>query len=640
MASKKIKSFSISADESLMFVGNLSGELLILRTEDLSIVNRIQVQPGGIIAVSSHKTRPYIATLGMDRSVILFEIEDCGNLIKVDGIITRDIPCENDDEPHKFILSVSQALNFHYSEKKIVTRNGNGGVLELSFEKGYMEPIKCTRLHGMYDVVTVSYVGNTNKILSGSNHGEVILSLEGTPITHWQFGYETIHWFEHIKEDEYLIASDMRAVIRFSIENKFEPVICDNISRDDLEHVTYNSVSNRVFASSFDRNIYEINKETCEPIGVAFKTPFKNRWLKTLEKDSNKLIVQCRNGALYLISLNSNTILAELRETPYAMWTAVYTNIGIVMSGEGNSIITMKPNGEDLYTRAPKFKTKAFPISIDSECYTKRMCYNEKDNQIYLGRTDGNVIAINEEYEETKKYNVGSAVRDLALMDYTTEIFVATEFGYVYKVNMENGEKEAIYVSAKNEPIWAISYNNDNNMLAIAEREGSLVFLDTETNKIVMEDYDCHRPKRLKWFDSENLYYSNGANLFRVNCETWQKDHILKNVGNTIEDFIWGPNKRYMVLVNYQRNLFLMDVATGTVLNCISDDIDYSKGALWIKSRENSYQYNFISYGRSGVALLYGIHDEKIISLGPISKPISPDKNGILVKSTLEIASN
>ena len=628
MASKKIKSFCISIDENYLFAANLSGELLTIATNNLAILNRQQVQPGGIIAVCAHKSLPYLATLGMDRSVVLFKIGTNGDLSKIDAIITRDIQCENDEQHYDAILSVSQALNFHCTEKKIVTRSGNGGVLELIFDDYKIKPLRCNRMHGRYDVVTVSYVGNSNKILSGSNHGEVVLSQKGEPLVSWQFGHETIHWFEHLQGDNYLIASDMRAVIKFNISNKYDPILFGNISRDDLEHVTYNKTSQRVFASSFDRNIYEIDKETCKPIAITFTTPFKNRWIKTLEKDPDKLFIQCRNGALYLVSVSSGKLLGELRETPCAMWTGDYEGQNIVLSGEGNTVLRFVHAGTDDFSRTPLFNQKAIKLDINPNYYTKRLVYNDMSESTILGRTDGSLIALNKNNEIRIICNVGSPIRDLAIILNSDNIFVATEDGTVKNVNTTSGTITEVYTSTRKEPIWAIAYNNEMKILAIAEREGHLLFVNGENYEIEFEDFYCRRPKRLKWLDKNRLYYSNGANLFCVDIETWEKKCVLENVGNTIEDFIWDPHKRYMILVNYQRNLFLLDINNEVLLHTASDDIDYSKGALWLNNPSDfkeDYNFHFITYGRGGKIIIYRIHDEKIISLGPGSKAIAPE---------------
>ncbi len=114
--------------------------------------------------------------------------------------------------------------------------------------------------------------------------------------------------------------------------------------------------------------------------------------------------------------------------------------------------------------------------------------------------------------------------------------------------------------------------------------------------------------------------------LEKVKNKTPKKGYVLFETG-------YGPSGLphigtfgEVVRTSFVRHAFqLLAPEIPTKMFCVSDDIDYSKGALWIESEENAYQYRFISYGRSGVPLLYGIHDEKLISLGRLSQPIVPE---------------
>jgi hypothetical protein len=135
----------------------------------------------------------------------------------------------------------------------------------------------------------------------------------------------------------------------------------------------------------------------------------------------------------------------------------------------------------------------------------------------------------------------------------------------------------------------------------------------------------------MKWFDADRLILGHSAQLFVLDgTDDWRQRPFVDRQGNTIEDFIWDPKRRYIVLLNYQRNAILCDAATGAVLNVCSDQMDYTKGALWLDDDLDStgYGYYFVTFGRSGAVHLFCVHDEKIISIGPIaslSSAVAPE---------------
>jgi hypothetical protein len=50
--------------------------------------------------------------------------------------------------------------------------------------------------------------------------------------------------------------------------------------------------------------------------------------------------------------------------------------------------------------------------------------------------------------------------------------------------------------------------------------------------------------------------------------------------------------------------------------------MDYSKGIAWLDSSVDPrlYPWDFITWGRSGAAHHFRIHDEKIMALGPLAR--------------------
>ncbi|NEQ64809.1 MAG: hypothetical protein F6K21_04755 [Symploca sp. SIO2D2] len=620
MINRKIKSFVLDSNQEFIFAGNLSGQILSINSNTFSLASQVQAHPGGIIAISAHLTLPYVAVLGMDRSVSIWQVHNGHRLEFVSRLITRDLtPC---NDPYEFapILSVSQALAFHDTERRLLTRSGNAGLLELSFESDELDVVKCVRVHGNYDIVTTRFVNYGDKVLSGSNTGQVALSYHGEVENKWQFGRETIHWFEHLEDDIYLLASDTRCVIRLDISGNHEPVVGPLFTRDDLEHVHYNKISGRAFASSFDRNIYEFDPYTCKPLKVVFSAPFKCRWIKTLEQDPDTMFVQCRNGGLYKVSLNTGQTIGVIKETPPALWTAAQTaHDEIILAGEGNDAIRLKAKGATSYGWTPILKTYVEKIPGKPMAYTKRLVVQETTGTVLFGRTDG-ILAWMRNSQTGIVCDLNSPVRDLALSKTYSEVFVATEDGRLRKIHIESGQILVEIRSINNQPIWSLAYNDTRSLIAFAEREGWVTIANADKLTTVLEDRDARRAKRMKWLDADRLLVVRSDELYRIDLNTGEKTLLVKQLGNTIEDFIWDTEKRYLVLINYQRNIILCDLETGNILNIAPDQMDYSKGMIWLSdSFDVGYGYDFLTFGRDGRLHLFRIHDEKVLSLGSVS---------------------
>ncbi|HEV7239526.1 MAG TPA: hypothetical protein VGQ36_09820 [Thermoanaerobaculia bacterium] len=621
IAARKVKSFCIESNEQWMFAGTLSGQIWTVDIDGFRVTREVQAHPGGIIAIAAHATLPYVASMGMDRSVVVWRRARGGALERLFDVCIRDIPCDNDRMRYEPIMSVAQALAFHETERRLVTRSGAAGVLELEFDDESWSIVRCMRYHDTEDVVTARYLKGSGRVFSGSNAGRVVISDAGTIVMAWRFGHETIHWAEHVTGSEYLLASDTRCVIRLDASGAKEPIVGPKFTRDDLEHVTYNHASGRAFASSFDRNIYEVDPDTCEPIGVVYRTPFKCRWIKTLERDPSVLLVQCRNGSLYKADLATGATTATIRETPPALWTAVKAPGGrICVAGEGNEMLMLRAAGSDRCSRLPRFEVRKTTLPVDPFVYTKRMVVQPSTGLFILGRTDG-AIVIGDDREFRQLLRLPTPVRDVAVHDTRPESFVAGENGHVYKIDLAEGRIVLDYESRDGEPVWSLAYNSQRDLLAIGEREGRLVMLSGADFSEVHDSITNRRPKRMKWLDDDRLILGHSAQLFLLDgTDGWLQRPFVDHQGNTIEDFIWDPKRRYLVLLNYQRNAILCDLAKGTSLHVSPDQMDYTKGALWLDEDLDStgYGHYFVTYGRSGAVHLFCVHDEKILPIGVI----------------------
>ena len=617
----KIDSFCINADETLIYAGNNSGEILLIDVPEWKVINRFQANLGTITVMAIHKSLPYIASLGMDRSITVWEIRSPSALSLVSRFSIRNIHPWNDLEPYGPGRTEAQPLAFHPTKKRLVTKNASSALLELSFEDDKMEVLQCTRMDTYGDLMTVRY-HSENEILSGSQ-GKVILSNHKTILKEWDFEERNIHWFEPMGDSTYLIASDEFRVYRFDLNDDNKLVTGPVITRDDLEHVTYNKTSKRAFIAGFDRNVYEINIEDCSSKGIAFHAPFKMRWIKSLENDPDKLIIQCRNGGLYKVSLSQKKINSTIKETANALWTSDFDRSGnIIIAGDGGSIYKMEMGTEtDIQSRIPSLKFSILNDSLDPTSYTKRLVI-DGDN-IYIGRTDGNLYVLNSTGLKLLA-NTGSAIRDLSFYHELQHIFVALENGSVLMINASTGEQVSAFKSNTDQPIWSIAFNEKLKYLTVGENGGAIHIIDVSTGKCLQSIDEAARPKRMKWIDDTTLLFNRIGDLMRLDCNDWMVTEHVGKIGNTIEDFIVDPVNRYLLIISYTFQIILCDLDTGDILDTSFDQCDYSKGISWLYNKKTSgrqYPLDFITYGRSGECHFYRILNESIISL---SRSIGP----------------
>src|SRR5512143_1229820 len=129
MSALKIESFCVEPSEKWMFAGDASGQIYSIDIDRFSVVDQVQAHVGIIQAMAAHRTLPYLAALSTDRTVSVWA-RNGRRLSPICVIPLRGIRPSNDREPVPFVHSTSQALGFHDSKPRIVTRSGNAGVVE------------------------------------------------------------------------------------------------------------------------------------------------------------------------------------------------------------------------------------------------------------------------------------------------------------------------------------------------------------------------------------------------------------------------------------------------------------------------------------------------------------------------------
>jgi WD40 repeat protein len=623
LAARKIETFCVDPNEKWAFAGTFSGQIAVVDLDTFTVLGEVQSHAGTIIAMAAHPHLPYIACLSMDRTVSVWRYSDNGHLFPVLTCSIRDIRPSNDPGTIGFVQSNAQTIAFHNTRRRLVTRSGNSGLLELDFDdEGTVSVVRCVRLHGDMDMVTARYAGDSDRVLSGDGEGTVILSEDGEVVRRWQVADRSIHWFEHLRGETYLLASDACVVARLAIDDPGDAAIGPPFTRDDLEQVTYNPVSGRAFAASFDRNIYEIDPRTLEPLGVVYRAPFKCRWLRSLRRDPSTLIVQVRDGGLHKVDLPSGRALAVIKDTPEALWTAVGVPGGdVLLAGEGENVTRLQLSGLTNTGRRPLFSAVRHPVAaLRPGAYTKRMVLQSSTGRLILGRTDGDVV-VGRDGSFQRLVNLGSAVRDLAVAPEGPALFVACEDGRGYKLDLDSGETLLTFAAPQGKALWSLAYNPSRDLVAFLERNGTLSVLDARDFTPVITEVVTSRAKRAKWLDSDRLLYSHSEELRELNVLTVTTRSRVTYAGNTIEDFIWDAGQNYLVLICYTCMVHLYDFNTDQLLSAVPDQIDYSKGLIWLDTKVDPrlYPLDFLTFGRSGTAHHFRIHDEKILALGPVT---------------------
>lgn len=619
-AARKIECFCFDKEERVLFVGNITGQVDVVDFDTFEILHTVQAHAGSITAIRAHPTRPYIACLSMDRSVSIWRHNQTGALEAVSAVSLRNIRPSNDDRPVPDVHSNSQMLGFHGTARRLVTRTANAGVLQLDFtDTGEVEIVSCYRHHGGEDVISACYVDGNDLVLTGSAYGEVALSDGPDVVGRWKVGDHAVHWIEFMHGTQYLAATDDRHCARFDIS---KPGCVDSIgskfARDDFEQVTYNPTSNRVFASSFDRNVYELHPESCESLGSVFKTNFKNRWIRSPLRDPRLVVVQARNGTLYKVDVESGSCLARIKETPAALWTSVATESGeMVFAGEGNRLLRLVPQKIERTSLRRHFHSESRVLALDPEVYTKRMALNRRTGALVLGRTDGRICVL-QDGVLTELAQFGGAVRDLTMRRDGSEAFVACEDGCVYHLDTESGRLLSSYASPDGFPIWAVAYNPTRDLLAICERHNQGLIVSATNLDEISFRFESGRNKRTKWLDDHRLLHVYGSSLHEVDLSSGRERVIVDYTGNTIEDFMWDATYTYLVLVGYTGMINLYDLASGEHLAEVPDQVDYSKGVMWVprSCNDGSYPFDFVTFGRSGEVHAFRIYNENVVALG------------------------
>ncbi len=622
---RRYECFCVDATEQVMFAGDITGRISTIDIDSFLVVRHVQAHCGTIHALTAHPTLPYLAALSNDRTISIWRIGDDAVLTRVVQASIRDLACANDAAAIAPIFSHSVALGFHDSKRRIVTRTGNGGTVELEFDDdGTLTQRWALRLHDDWDVQMTRFVAGGDGVLSAGRDASLVLVEDGREIRRWRFGDVVAHWAEHLSGSVYLVASDLGLAAKVDIASDSPPRLGVRFAHDDMEFLTYNRTSKRAFGTSFDRNVYEVDPLTLASKGVVYSPGYKCVWAKTLERSPSILLVQSRNGGLYKADLSTGETIAVIKDVPDALWSVIVLTDGdMLAAGEGDFLVHYRFCDVGEQSRTQVFETRRIVLPMAAESYTKRIVYDPASGHIAFGRTDGDIWAGTLDAFDLVT-NLGSAIRDLAFDASGQGLVAATEDGRIVAVDIatrlavtRHQDDAQPFARA----IWALAYNPIHDLLAYAP-------FGTTLHVVKLADFtpfvtaECARVKRIRWVDATTLLYGSSGEIVRLDVSTGETTTLVARMQNTIEDFIWDRGRRYLLAISYQCTIGLFDFDTGAPLDHVRDQIDYAKGLAWLDpAGSDAYPMDFITWGRSGECHLYRIHNERIVAMGPIGRP-------------------
>ena len=163
IAARKFESFCIEPTERWMFAGNASGQIACIDIDTFTVRHEVQAHAGIIQAIASHPCHPYVAALSTDRHVSVWRYDNEAKLAPVCNVSLRALKPDNDAEDVPYVHSTSQALGFHDTQRRIVTRSANAGLLELAFcDNGTVEVLRCQRVHDNADLISARYAKDSD----------------------------------------------------------------------------------------------------------------------------------------------------------------------------------------------------------------------------------------------------------------------------------------------------------------------------------------------------------------------------------------------------------------------------------------------------------------------------------------------
>jgi WD40 repeat protein len=598
-----INSMAYSRKHNRFVLGDKRGTVALVHPSNLGIVHRVSIGSSTIQAITINESTELVATLNKNFTISLFKIfED--SLIASGSINCLEHMVE---DGYRVAFSESQEIALSPNGRRLSANGPTGQTLIFEFDDRYgIASWRALRHESSSAPVTSVWVTDT-VLLVGQGDGSIVkydYEEDYQVSTRLNGINETVHWFEKETDDTYLLATDARRLVRLNARTlgyKIGPVF----SNDDFEHVTIEPSSGKIFASSFDRNVYLIDSATLAPIATSFKAPFKLRWIKAIREATGvKLYLQIRNGSFLKVDVDTQKVEAAIHTAKPALWSATYWNGDLVIGGEYGLYRV-----QDRTIAAWNIRHSAKLVPDGS--YIKRLI--SCGERMAYGTTGATVHFVSP--GSIERCDVGAPVRDL---DFATPdtVLACLEDGRLIEIRWAQPGRFRTLFRSGSEPLWSLAVSPNQDMVAVGERMGRIVFLKLNSSGDVEEvvDTSSRIPKRMKWFDRDTLLVvHSGAidRISRVNGEWSHEENFFNGNANTVEDFLVLENGKFLVGITYNKIIIVWDVRTGELLSSSYWDFDYAKGMI----RDCDSDCEFFVYGRDMVLKKFRLHDAQVICM-------------------------
>lgn len=588
----------LDEDRGFIYAGDTFGFIYILSLIDLKILKTIKVSNGIIQNITGNNK--FISFLSLDNYVGIFElILDLRNEVSVLLFNLGDVSTDEYED----IISVSQCLALHPYKNEIISRSSNGSLLFLMFNNEKIEFKNFLRVFKLNDVTSARFIKGGDYLIIGSNNGSVAVINNYKIIRIFALDDvgETIHWFHEMNCGKIAIATDALRVVKLDtdlINYKVGPII----ARDDLEFISEFG-SGSLYATSFDRNIYEVDVENLNVKSILYTANFKIRWALKL-KHENKIFIQARDGTLIKYCFDQNLVLAEIKKMPKCIWSVCSNKEKFYFSGEGNKIYTL---GSDM-----KFYQEIELKFVNLNSYTKRILLHNE--QFYIGRSDGCLIKIDRFFNQVLLIKVKCAIRDIILNTDKDEIYIATEDN---ELIIYSEFQSVIIKRIKFEyPVWSLGMSPDCKRLTVGLRKNGLFLLNINDFSII-EKTNSKVPKRIRWINDFNFLVTNSSSIskFTLEQEEWTcYEDFFWGEENTIEDFVYHEKFNVVFAINYGRKLVAYDFKNGKKMCEVYNGNEFMKSV---------FIYDFEKCivgvtGRGGKINFYILHNNNFILINSI----------------------
>lgn len=628
---QKYESIRIDCGEQWIIAGDNLGNVHVVGATSLNIRQKIRGHHGAVLAIDISPQSKLVTSVAADRTIALYRWNpEVGELALVDRASVRGIQPDNLDYRLTDNRSGGHALQFNSTGDVIGTRSGSGALLLLNVRnERRLEVASCFQFDQKYDLICVTFDGESGRILSGYADGTVRLSHGPDIIQEWKLNTEQVHCIADVGDGSYLVSADDMIVSKITVGVAQPLARSSRFARDEIEQIDFNPVYGRTFVTSFDRSVYEIDHQSCDLISEVYRSKFKCRWIYSSRLDPDLVFLQTRDGGIEIFRLSSSKCIKRLRHTPGALWSMNVDRQGtLYFSGEGKAIYKCKLAKSCEANSLTWNEEIDFVDCLDGSSFTKRQCLEPSTGTLFFGRSDGQVIRLTGRSARVL-HTFRSGIHD---MDYRDgRLVIGTEDGTIAVIPNALDDNISVVERHFPLPVWAVAWHPFRDMLVAFEARGNVHFLNPVLEKMTEFSPACYRVKRAKWLDDENILYSDGLNIKCINYTTNDVSDLVKGPGNTIEDFIFDVDRCLIVAMCYTRTLELYDLTNGKHLSSTADQIGYSKGVAWLPQSARSALSGdtFITYGRGGHPYEFAILDERIVPLGPIGHETFPQSTDV-----------